>query len=218
MVMRQPIGVCAAIAPFNFPARVPLWFLPFAVVSGNTFILKPSEQVPLSMKPMFELLAQCDLPPGVANLVQGGRDSQAGPLDFGDFVACLHQAERVRDDLILRAVVTLVDLSADQRLETLGNGDIHVRRSTDDDSMSRSIRPVAPLTPSEAQRGGQRTTRDGLGRAQRQALRSRAPARKDPTRRSGRWQGPPSWRAGLCQESIGGSRRGGHPVLRLISA
>jgi len=52
----------------------PLWFLPFAVVSGNTFILKPSEQVPLSMKRMFELLAQCDLAPGVVNLVQGGRE------------------------------------------------------------------------------------------------------------------------------------------------
>ena len=72
--MRQPIGVCAAIAPFNFPAMVPLWFLPFAVVTGNTFVLKPSEQVPLSQKRMFELLEQCDLPPGVVNLVHGGRD------------------------------------------------------------------------------------------------------------------------------------------------
>ena len=74
MVMRQPIGVCAAIAPFNFPAMVPLWFLPFAIVSGNTFVLKPSEQVPLSMKRVFELLDQCDLPSGVVNLVQGGRE------------------------------------------------------------------------------------------------------------------------------------------------
>ena len=56
MAMRQPIGVCAAIAPFNFPAMVPLWFLPFAVVCGNTFVLKPSEQVPLSQMRMFELL------------------------------------------------------------------------------------------------------------------------------------------------------------------
>jgi malonate-semialdehyde dehydrogenase (acetylating)/methylmalonate-semialdehyde dehydrogenase len=73
-VMRQPIGVCAAIAPFNFPAMVPLWFLPFAIVSGNTFLLKPSEQVPLSMKRIFELLQQCDLPAGVVNLVQGGKE------------------------------------------------------------------------------------------------------------------------------------------------
>ena len=72
--MRQPIGVCAAIAPFNFPAMVPLWFLPFAVVCGNTFVLKPSEQVPLSQQKMFELLQHCDLPPGVVNLVHGGRE------------------------------------------------------------------------------------------------------------------------------------------------
>jgi malonate-semialdehyde dehydrogenase (acetylating)/methylmalonate-semialdehyde dehydrogenase len=73
-VMKQPIGVCAAIAPFNFPAMVPLWFLPFALVCGNTFVLKPSEQVPLSQKRMFELLERCDIPPGVVNLVHGGRE------------------------------------------------------------------------------------------------------------------------------------------------
>ena len=73
-MMRQPVGVCAVIAPFNFPAMVPLWFLPFAVVCGNTFILKPSEQVPLSQQRIFELLQQCDLPPGVVNLVHGGRE------------------------------------------------------------------------------------------------------------------------------------------------
>jgi malonate-semialdehyde dehydrogenase (acetylating)/methylmalonate-semialdehyde dehydrogenase len=73
-VMRQPLGVCAAIAPFNFPAMVPLWFMPFAVVSGNTFVLKPSEQVPLSQRRMIELLQKTDLPPGVVNLVNGGRE------------------------------------------------------------------------------------------------------------------------------------------------
>jgi malonate-semialdehyde dehydrogenase (acetylating)/methylmalonate-semialdehyde dehydrogenase len=73
VAMRQPIGVCAAITPFNFPAMVPLWFLPFAVVCGNTFVLKPSEQVPLSAQKLFELLGRCDLPPGVINLVHGGQ-------------------------------------------------------------------------------------------------------------------------------------------------
>jgi malonate-semialdehyde dehydrogenase (acetylating) / methylmalonate-semialdehyde dehydrogenase len=73
-VVRQPLGVCAAIAPFNFPAMVPMWFLPFAVVTGNTFVLKPSEQVPLSQRKMIALLERCDLPPGVVNLVNGGRD------------------------------------------------------------------------------------------------------------------------------------------------
>jgi malonate-semialdehyde dehydrogenase (acetylating)/methylmalonate-semialdehyde dehydrogenase len=73
-VVRQPLGVVAAIAPFNFPAMVPLWFLPIGIVTGNTFILKPSEQVPLSQRKIVEFLQQCDLPPGVVNLVNGGRD------------------------------------------------------------------------------------------------------------------------------------------------
>jgi malonate-semialdehyde dehydrogenase (acetylating)/methylmalonate-semialdehyde dehydrogenase len=74
-VVRQPLGVVAAITPFNFPAMVPLWFLPFAVVTGNTVIIKPSEQVPLSARFLFRLLEQCDIPPGVVNLVNGGREA-----------------------------------------------------------------------------------------------------------------------------------------------
>jgi malonate-semialdehyde dehydrogenase (acetylating)/methylmalonate-semialdehyde dehydrogenase len=77
-VFRQPLGVVAAIAPFNFPAMVPLWFLPFAVTSGNTVIVKPSEQVPLSARLLFRLLEQCDIPPGVVNLVNGGREIVEG--------------------------------------------------------------------------------------------------------------------------------------------
>jgi len=73
-VVRQPLGVVAAIAPFNFPAMVPMWFLPFAIATGNTFVLKPSEQVPLSQRKMVDLLQQCGLPPGVVNLVNGGSD------------------------------------------------------------------------------------------------------------------------------------------------
>jgi malonate-semialdehyde dehydrogenase (acetylating)/methylmalonate-semialdehyde dehydrogenase len=72
-VVRQPLGVTAAIAPFNFPAMVPMWFLPFAIATGNTFVLKPSEQVPLSQRRMVDLLRECDLPPGVVNIVNGGR-------------------------------------------------------------------------------------------------------------------------------------------------
>ena len=72
-VIRQPLGVCAAIAPFNFPAMVPLWFLPFAVATGNTFLVKPSEQVPLTQRLIIGLLERCGLPPGVVNLVNGGR-------------------------------------------------------------------------------------------------------------------------------------------------
>jgi malonate-semialdehyde dehydrogenase (acetylating)/methylmalonate-semialdehyde dehydrogenase len=73
-VVRQPLGVVAAIVPFNFPAMVPMWFLPFAIATGNTVVLKPSEQVPHSLRKMVDLLSQCDLPHGVVNIVNGGRD------------------------------------------------------------------------------------------------------------------------------------------------
>jgi malonate-semialdehyde dehydrogenase (acetylating)/methylmalonate-semialdehyde dehydrogenase len=79
--IRQPVGVCAAIVPFNFPAMVPFWFLPFAIACGNTFILKPSEQVPLTQQIAFEELDALGLPPGVVNLVNGGREVVEGILE-----------------------------------------------------------------------------------------------------------------------------------------
>ena len=79
--VRQPVGVCAAIVPFNFPAMVPFWFLPFAIACGNTFVLKPSEQVPLTQHIAFEVLDTLELPPGVVNLVNGGREVVEGILD-----------------------------------------------------------------------------------------------------------------------------------------
>jgi malonate-semialdehyde dehydrogenase (acetylating) / methylmalonate-semialdehyde dehydrogenase len=79
--IRQPVGVCAAIVPFNFPAMVPFWFLPFAIACGNTFVLKPSEQVPLTQQIAFEVLDALELPPGVVNLVNGGRQVVEGILD-----------------------------------------------------------------------------------------------------------------------------------------
>jgi malonate-semialdehyde dehydrogenase (acetylating)/methylmalonate-semialdehyde dehydrogenase len=86
-VFRQPLGVVAAITPFNFPAMVPLWFLPFALVTGNCVIIKPSEQVPLSARLLFRLLEQCDIPPGVVNLVNGGREIVEGVCDHPDIRA-----------------------------------------------------------------------------------------------------------------------------------
>jgi malonate-semialdehyde dehydrogenase (acetylating) / methylmalonate-semialdehyde dehydrogenase len=79
--IRQPVGVCAAIVPFNFPAMVPFWFLPFAIACGNTFILKPSEQVPLTMQIAYEELNALELPAGVVNLVNGGREIVEGILE-----------------------------------------------------------------------------------------------------------------------------------------
>jgi malonate-semialdehyde dehydrogenase (acetylating) / methylmalonate-semialdehyde dehydrogenase len=86
-VIRQPLGVCAAIAPFNFPAMVPLWFLPFAIGTGNTFVLKPSEQVPMTQGKMARLLESAGLPPGVVNLVHGGREVVEAICDHPDIRA-----------------------------------------------------------------------------------------------------------------------------------
>lgn len=81
LMIRQPVGVCAIIAPFNFPGMIPFWFLPYAIATGNTVIVKPSEKVPLTMVKVFELLEQCDLPPGVVNMVNGSRAASEAILD-----------------------------------------------------------------------------------------------------------------------------------------
>jgi malonate-semialdehyde dehydrogenase (acetylating)/methylmalonate-semialdehyde dehydrogenase len=81
MMIRQPLGVVAAIVPFNFPGMIPFWFLPYAIATGNTFVLKPSERVPLTMKRTFELLDQTGLPKGVVNLVNGGKTVVNALLD-----------------------------------------------------------------------------------------------------------------------------------------
>jgi malonate-semialdehyde dehydrogenase (acetylating)/methylmalonate-semialdehyde dehydrogenase len=72
--LRQPIGVCAGITPFNFPAMIPLWMFPMAIVTGNTFVLKPSEQDPLSTMMLVELGLEAGIPPGVLNVVHGGKE------------------------------------------------------------------------------------------------------------------------------------------------
>jgi malonate-semialdehyde dehydrogenase (acetylating)/methylmalonate-semialdehyde dehydrogenase len=79
--VRQPAGVFAAITPFNFPSMVPLWFLPTAITCGNTFILKPSPQTPVSMDIMYEILDELDLPEGVVNLIQGGKDASMAVME-----------------------------------------------------------------------------------------------------------------------------------------
>jgi malonate-semialdehyde dehydrogenase (acetylating) / methylmalonate-semialdehyde dehydrogenase len=80
-MVRQPVGVIGAITPFNFPAMIPLWFLPFAVGCGNTFVLKPSEQDPLTSVRLFELIDGADIfPAGVVNLVHGAHDAVNGLL------------------------------------------------------------------------------------------------------------------------------------------
>src|ERR1700683_884486 len=81
MQIRQPLGVVAAITPFNFPAMIPFWFLPYAIACGNTLVVKPSERVPLTMRRAFELLEKTGLPKGVVNLVNGGKTVVDALLD-----------------------------------------------------------------------------------------------------------------------------------------
>ena len=83
---RQPLGVFAAITPFNFPMMVPLWFLPTAIACGNTYIVKPSPQTPLSMQLVYELLDELDLPEGVVNLVHGGKEASVAVMEHPDIV------------------------------------------------------------------------------------------------------------------------------------
>jgi malonate-semialdehyde dehydrogenase (acetylating)/methylmalonate-semialdehyde dehydrogenase len=86
-MIRQPLGVCACISPFNFPGMIPFWFLPYAIACGNTFVIKPSEKVPLTMEKVFKLIEQVDLPAGVINMVHGGKDTVDALLDHPDVKA-----------------------------------------------------------------------------------------------------------------------------------
>lgn len=81
IMLRQPLGVCATIAPFNFPGMIPFWYMPYAIACGNTYVVKPSEKVPLTMQMIFKLIDQVGFPKGVVNLVNGAKDAVDGILD-----------------------------------------------------------------------------------------------------------------------------------------
>lgn len=80
-MIRQPLGVCACICPFNFPGMIPFWFMPYAIACGNTYIVKPSERVPFTMQRIAELIEQVAMPKGVFNLINGRRDTVEALLD-----------------------------------------------------------------------------------------------------------------------------------------
>jgi malonate-semialdehyde dehydrogenase (acetylating)/methylmalonate-semialdehyde dehydrogenase len=119
--IRQPVGVCAAIVPFNFPAMVPFWFLPFAIACGNTFVLKPSEQVPLTQQLAFEELDALNLPAGVVNLVNGAREVVEGILDHPgiDAVSFVGSAPVAR-------IVYERSAKAGKRVQALGGAKNHI--------------------------------------------------------------------------------------------
>ena len=141
--IRQPVGVCAAIVPFNFPAMVPFWFLPFAIACGNTFILKPSEQVPLTQQIAFEVLDALGLPPGVVNLVNGGREVVEGILDHPgiDAVSFVGSAPVARHRLRARRQGRQARAGARRRQEPHGRD--ARRRDRQDRRRASSARPSA---------------------------------------------------------------------------
>jgi malonate-semialdehyde dehydrogenase (acetylating)/methylmalonate-semialdehyde dehydrogenase len=81
IMIRQPVGVCVTIAPFNFPGMIPFWYLPYALAAGNTYIIKPSEKVPTTMQFIMKLIEQVGFPKGVVNLVNGAKDAVDGILE-----------------------------------------------------------------------------------------------------------------------------------------
>jgi malonate-semialdehyde dehydrogenase (acetylating)/methylmalonate-semialdehyde dehydrogenase len=137
-VIFQPLGVCAGITPFNFPFMIAFWFWPYAVATGNTFILKPSEQDPLVQQRTFELIEQVGFPPGVINLVNGGHDAVNELLDHPavraiSFVGSTRTAEYVYGRAAAsgkrvqasggakNAIVVMPDANLDAHLSTMMN-------------------------------------------------------------------------------------------------
>ncbi|MNO38020.1 Methylmalonate-semialdehyde dehydrogenase [acylating] [compost metagenome] len=134
--LRQPIGVCAGITPFNFPAMIPLWMFPMAIVCGNTFVLKPSEQDPLSTMMLVELALEAGIPAGVLNVVHGGKEvvdricthpdikavSFVGSTEVGTHVYNLagHHGKRVQSMMGAKNhAVVLPDANREQTLNAL---------------------------------------------------------------------------------------------------
>jgi len=115
-LMRQPVGVVAAITPFNFPAMIPLWFLPYAIACGNSFLLKPSEQDPRPAGLIMEIVDSIEeIPPGVVNLVHGGRDAVSAILADPDIdaVSFVGRAETAR-------IVAEGAIATGKRVQALG--------------------------------------------------------------------------------------------------
>ncbi|MCK1798612.1 CoA-acylating methylmalonate-semialdehyde dehydrogenase [Streptomyces sp. XM4193] len=119
--LRQPLGVVAGITPFNFPAMVPLWMFPLAVVCGNTFVLKPSEKDPTAARYLAELAAEAGFPPGVLNVVNGDREAVEALLDHPDIAA----VSFVGSTEVARAV-QLRAVGAGKRVQALGGAKNHM--------------------------------------------------------------------------------------------
>ncbi|MEJ2603330.1 MAG: CoA-acylating methylmalonate-semialdehyde dehydrogenase [Gammaproteobacteria bacterium] len=119
--LRQPLGVCAGITPFNFPAMVPMWMFPIAIACGNTFVLKPSERDPSCAMRLAELLHEAGLPPGVLNVVNGDREAVEALLAHDDVAAVSFVGSTAVAEQIYRNAA-----EAGKRVQALGGAKNHL--------------------------------------------------------------------------------------------
>jgi len=119
--IRQPLGVFGIITPYNFPVMIPLWFWPYAVATGNTVVLKPSEQDPLTHQRIVELAEQAGLPAGVLNVVHGGQDAVEAVCDHHDIVG----VSFVGSSHVAKVVYTRAS-AAGKRVQALGGAKNHL--------------------------------------------------------------------------------------------
>lgn len=134
--IRQPLGVFAAITPYNFPVMIPLWFWPYAVATGNTFVLKPSEQDPITHQRIVELAETAGLPPGVLNVVHGDREAVAALLEHPD----VEGVSFVGSSRIARHIYARAAASG-KRAQALGGAKNHiiVLPDADHDEVARAV-------------------------------------------------------------------------------
>jgi malonate-semialdehyde dehydrogenase (acetylating)/methylmalonate-semialdehyde dehydrogenase len=132
-VLREPLGVVAGIPPFNFPAMIPLWMMPIAVASGNTFILKPAEKAPLTGTRLVELFAQAGLPEGVVSAVQGGREVSERLIANAHVQAISFVGSSAVAESVYRAAA-----NAGKRVQALGGAKNHLLVMPDAD-LERSL-------------------------------------------------------------------------------
>ena len=209
---RQPIGVFGAICPFNFPAMVPMWFLPFAVACGNTFVLKPSEQVPLAQEAIFKLIHELELlPPGVINLVNGGREVVEGICDHPGIAGVSFVGSATVAKLVYER-----SARAGKRVQALGGAKNHmvvmpdaVDRQDGREHHRLLLRRRRPALHGRLRAGDgrqrARARRAGADRGGREAARGQR-SREGRRRRPARLERAPGHRALVDRQGRGGGR------------
>ncbi len=137
-VINLPVGVFVAITPFNFPTMAPFWFIPYAIATGNTFILKPSELVPLTMEVITEYIDQIGLPPGVFNLVNGDRVAAAALVDNPEVDGVSFVGKSATCQLMAEKCV-----AANKRYQAMGSAKNHLVVMPDYTHMDELIRNMS---------------------------------------------------------------------------